>query len=300
MVSGKFNTLLIQEERKIAVSKLLKFMRNKEEQLQPNFSHVEPVLAVKDVMETIAYWQNVLGFPNKWTWDEPPTFGAVLWQKVHVQFYEDEALAAASKGNSIWIRLQRIEALYKFHQEKNADIVAPLEKKPWGMGQYTVREINGYFLHFAGVISETKKSETNFSQNIHILERTPSINEYRHLASAVGWSPSTNDEMIEKILAAVLFAVVAKDNSTDEIIGCALLLGDHVTFYYVKDVMVHPTWQRKRIGTALMQALNNWLEKNAADNALVGLITGEGLEPFYQQFNFSQAFSMLRYIHRNK
>ena len=295
-MSGKFNTLLIQEERKIAVSKLLKSMRNKEEKLQPIFSHIEPVLAVKDVMETIAYWQNVLGFPNKWTWDEPPTFGAVSWQKVHVQFYEDEALAAASKGNSIWIRLQHIEELYKLHQEKNADIVAPLEKKPWGMWQYTVREINGYFLHFAGVISETKKSETNLSQNINILERTPSINEYRHLASAVGWSPSTNDEVIEKILSAALFSVVAKDNATDETVGCALLLGDDATFYYVKDVMVHPAWQRKRVGTALMQALNNWVEKNAANNALVALITGEGLEPFYQQFGFAQAFSMLRYV----
>jgi GNAT superfamily N-acetyltransferase/uncharacterized glyoxalase superfamily protein PhnB len=275
-------------------------MENNKNELQPIFSHVEPVLAVKDVLETIAYWQNVLGFPTKWTWGEPPTFGAVSWQKVHVQFYEDEELATASKGNSIWIRLQRIEELYKFHQEKNANIVAPLEKKPWGMSQYTLRDINGYFLDFAGVIPEKEKSEANLSQNINILERAPSINEYRYLASAVGWSPSTNDDVIKKILAAALFAVVAKDNATDEIVGCALLLGDDATFYYVKDVMVHPNWQRKRVGTALVQALNNWLEKNAADNALVGLITGEGLEPFYQQFGFAQAFSMIRYIQQKK
>ncbi len=275
-------------------------MEKKKNELQPIFSHVEPVLAVKDVSETIAYWQNVLGFPTKWTWGEPPTFGAVSWQKVHVQFYEDEVLATASKGNSIWIRLQRIEELYRFHQEKNAEIVAPLEHKPWGMWQYTLRDINGYFLGFAGVIPEKEKSETNLSQNISILERAPSINEYRHLSLAVGWSPSPKDDVIEKILAAALFAVVAKDNATGEVVGCALLLGDDVTFYYVKDVMVHPAWQRKRVGTALMQALTDWLEKNAPDNALVGLITGEGLEPFYQQFGFTQAFSMLRYIHRKE
>lgn len=275
-------------------------MENKEQKLQPIFSHVEPVLAVKDVSETIMYWKDVLGFPNKWTWNEPPTFGAVSWQKVHVQFYKDETLAAASQGNSIWIRLQRIKELYKFHQEKNAEIVAPLEKKPWGMWQYTLRDINGYFLCFAGVIPEIEKSETDLSQNINIIERSPSINEYRYLASSVGWSPSVNDDVIKRILAAALFAVVAKNNSTDEVIGCALLLGDDTTFYYVKDVMVHPTWQRKRVGTTLMQALNDWLEKNAADNALVGLITGEDLEPFYQQFGFAQAFSMLRYINRKE
>jgi uncharacterized glyoxalase superfamily protein PhnB len=173
-------------------------MENKEEKLQPIFSHVEPVLAVKDVSETIAYWQNILGFPNKWIWDEPPTFGAISWQKVHVQFYKDETLAAASLGNSIWIRLQRIEELYKFHQERNAEIIAPLEKKPWGMSQYTLRDINGYLLHFAGVIPETKKSKTNLPQRITILERAPSINEYRYLASAVGWAPSANDDVIKK------------------------------------------------------------------------------------------------------
>jgi len=275
-------------------------MENKEKKLQPIFSHVEPVLAVKDVSETIYYWQNVLGFPTKWTWGEPPTFGAVSWQKVHVQFYQNEALAEASKGNSIWIRLQRIEELYKFHQAQNANIVDPLEKKPWGMWQYMLRDINGYFICFAGVIPETEKSEKNFSQNISILERSPSIHEYRHLASAVGWSPSTDDARIEKILAAALFAVVAKDNVTNEVVGCVLLLGDDVTFYYVKDVMVHPAWQRKHVGTALMQALTDWLEKNASENALIGLITGEGLEPFYQQFGFVQGFSMLRYFNRNE
>jgi len=275
-------------------------MENKENKLQPIFSHVEPVLAVQDVSETIMYWQNVLGFPTKWIWDEPPTFGAVSWQKVHVQFYQNATVAATSKGNSIWIRLQRIEELYRFHQKKNAEIIAPLENKPWGMVQYTLREVNGYLLHFAGIIADKKKSATNPSGNISIIGRAPSIEEYRNLASAVGWSPSPDDDVIKTILAAPVFAVVARDNATGNVVGCALLLGDHATFYYVKDVIVHPTWQRKRIGTALMQALTDWLEKNAANNALIGLITGEGLEPFYQQFGFAQAFSMLRYIHRNE
>jgi GNAT superfamily N-acetyltransferase/uncharacterized glyoxalase superfamily protein PhnB len=267
---------------------------------QPIFSHVEPVLAVQEVSETIEYWQNILGFPTKWTWDEPPTFGAVSWQKVHVQFYQDATRAAASRGNSLWIRLQGIEELYRFHQKKNAEVVAPLENKPWGMAEYTLREMNGYFLHFAGVIADKHKSHINITQNISILERAPSVEEYRNLAAAVGWSPSPNNEVIKTILDASIFAVVAQHGETGNVIGCALLLGDHATFYYVKDVMVHPTWQRKRIGTALMQALTDWLEKNAADNALVGLITGEGLEPFYQQFGFAQGFSMLRYIHQKE
>src|SRR5688572_18376177 len=99
-------------------------MGNSENGLQPIFSHVEPVLAVTDISETITYWHDVLGFPAKWTWGDPPNHGGVSWQKVFIQFSLNPELAAVSKGHSIWIRLQHIEALYSFHQQKNAEIVA--------------------------------------------------------------------------------------------------------------------------------------------------------------------------------
>lgn len=165
------------------------------------------------------------------------------------------------------------------------------------MAQYTLREINGYFIDFAGMMSEREKSAATLSKNIKIIARLPTIKEYRDLVSAVGWSPPTNDAMVKEILHAAIFAVVAFDTLSNEVVGCALLLGDKASFYYVKDVIVRPEWQGKRIGSAMMQALNNWLENNAVNNSLVALITNETLEPFYQQFGFAKAFSMIRYIH---
>jgi len=271
-----------------------------EDEPQPIFSHVEPVLAVKDISETISYWHSVLGFHDKWSWGEPPEHGGVSWQKIFIQFTQNEDLATASKGNSIWIRVQHLESLYHFHQSKNAEIVAPLENKPWGMAQYSVREINGYFLHFAGLVAEREKSAATLPQNIQIISRAPSIKEFRDLQLSVGWSPSKNNEVMTMILSAAIFAVIAEDSLNGEVIGCALLLGDGATFYYVKDVMVHPAWQGKRVGTAMMHELNNWLQKMGANNALVGLIARETLEPFYQQFGFVQAFAMIKYVQRGE
>jgi len=161
-------------------------MQNEEDGLQPVFSHVEPVLAVKDITETISYWQNVLGFPAKWTWGEPPNHGGVSWQKVFIQFTLSPELATASAGNCIWIRVQRVEALYTLHQKSNAQIVAPIAVQPWGMAEYTVLDINGYYIHFAGVIEKKEKNTARLSPEIHIVERMPSIAEYRDLASSVG------------------------------------------------------------------------------------------------------------------
>jgi GNAT superfamily N-acetyltransferase len=96
-------------------------------------------------------------------------------------------------------------------------------------------------------------------------------------------------------LAAAIYTVVAEDASSSSAIGCALLLGDGASFFYVKDVMVHPDWQRKKVGTSLMQHLIHWVENNAPEKSLIGLYTREGLESFYGQFGFAQSFGMIRY-----
>jgi GNAT superfamily N-acetyltransferase len=261
----------------------------------PILSHIEPVLAVQDITETISHWQNILGFPAKWTWGDPPVHGGVSWQKIFVQFSLNPKLATASKGNSLWIRVEHIEALYNFHQDKKADIVSPLQLRPWGMTEYIVQEVNGYYLHFSG-IAESREKSAALPRTIRIVERRPSIKEFRDLASSVSWAPSKDDLIIEKILTAAIFAVVAEDTESGETIGSALLLGDDASFYYVKDVMVRPAWQNRRIGTAMMQAVTEWLQKNAAESALVALISRETLEPFYQLFGFTKAFSMIRYM----
>jgi len=279
-------------------------MTNAETNL-PIFSHVEPVLPVRDIRETIAYWREVLGFTSQWTWGDPPNLGAVSWQSVHVQFYLQNEWKGG--GSSVWIRLQRIESLYRLHQQRKVDIVEPLENKPWGLAQYTVREINGHYLCFAGMVEEREKSVVTMPSTIRITGRVPRVKEFQQLQVSVGWGKevveaktvaelAAIDDRTERVLAAAIYGVVAVDTVGGEVVGCALLLGDGVSYYYVKDVMVHRNWQGRRIGTALMQELVSWLEKNARRGALVGLFTREGLEPFYKQFGFASGYAMLRYI----
>jgi GNAT superfamily N-acetyltransferase len=275
-------------------------MGNGEKELQPILSHTEPVLTVQDISETILYWQNTLGFPDKWTWGEPPSHGGVSWHGAFVQFSRNPQLSIVSKGNSIWIRVQRVGLLYDIHQHKNAEIVAPLKNQPYGMAEYTIKEINGYFIHFAGPVEERKKSIATLPETVRIIAQIPTAEEWKRLASDVGWPLPVNNEMIEMILAAAVFAVVAEDTISGDVIGSALLAGDHASFYYVKDVIVHPSWQGKRVGTAMMQKLNDWLDENGANKALVGLIARETLEPFYLQFGFAKAFSMVRYIKQDE
>jgi len=267
----------------------------------PFLSRAEPILPVSDLLKTVDYWHNVLGFHDTWTWGEPPNYGGAVWNDAAIQFSLNPALASASKGNAIFIRVKKLQSLYEFHQTNNAEIVEPLENKPWGMAGYTVREINGYYISFGGeMIDERKKSDPVSSQNVKIIPRTPTTKEYLNLIDVVGWGKYREQELDEKTLKAPLFAVIAEDESTREVIGCALLLSDGASFYYVKDVMVNPAWQNKNVGSKLMKAITDWLDQNAPEHAFICLITPPHLEAFYKHFDFTPAFAMVRKVREKK
>ena len=262
---------------------------------EPVFSHVEPVLSVADVPETIRYWQDVLEFPNQWTWGDPPVHGGVSWHSASIQFHQDPELAKASVGNVLWIRVKYIDQLYQMHLARRAEIREPLSSRPWGMDEYAVKDINGYHIVFSGHSAERKKS-SSLPENVIVVERKPTREEFLALEHSVGWTDTLNISRLEEHLAAPVMGVVAIDNTTNETIGCALVISDNASFYYIKDVMVKKEWQGKRVGTALMKAVSEWLDKNGLKKSLVGLYTGENLEPFYSQFGLSKAFGMIKRI----
>ncbi|MEI9920385.1 MAG: GNAT family N-acetyltransferase [Bacteroidota bacterium] len=262
---------------------------------EPVFSHVEPVLPVFDVPATIRYWQDILAFPNQWIWGDPPVHGGVSWHSAYLQFHLNPQQAKASAGNVIWIRVKYIDELYKIHLERKAEINEPLSLRPWGMHEYAVKDLNGYHIVFSGHSAERTKS-TVFPENVIIAERKPTREEFIALYHSVGWSGSLNMSRLDELLSAPVLSVVAIDTTTNETIGCALVTSDNASFYYIKDVMVMKEWQGKRVGTALMKAVSDWIDKNGIQKSLVGLYTGENLEPFYTQFGFSKGFGMVKSI----
>jgi GNAT superfamily N-acetyltransferase len=270
------------------------------EEKTPSLALVEPVLSVRDIHETVMYWHETLGFPGKWTWGDPPNHGGASWAGVSVQFSLNPKLAEASKGNSIWISVRNLPTLYTMHQEK-AKIISPLENKPWGSAEYTVEEINGYYIHFSGPQAAKEIESKALLDSIKLIQRKPTISEVRDLMISVGWANASVEDSQAQIAAMQLqianaVVVVVAENEKSETIGIAFLLGDNKHFYYVKDVIVHSKWQRNRVGTHLMQYLMQWLRTNAPKPSTVGLFTGDHLASFYKQFGFMQACGMYQQI----
>lgn len=262
--------------------------------VEPVLSHAEPVLPVADVAATIHYWQHMLGFPDKWMVGDPPVHGGVGWNGAFLQFTLDAEKAAAGKGNSVWIRVVHLDTLFALHKKNNVEVVAEPEMQPWGMKQYSIRDINGYYIHFAEAISDRENSGGEFPNNIKIEARIPTAKEFCEVLAGMDAGSHADEATAQKVLDATVTGSVAIDTTSGNVIGCALLVGDNVSYYYVKNVMIHPQWQGRKIGTALMKELMHWIDANVPKGATVSLISAPHLENFYQQFGFGKVFAMLK------
>jgi GNAT superfamily N-acetyltransferase/uncharacterized glyoxalase superfamily protein PhnB len=247
------------------------------------FMTVEPVLAVRDVPAATTYYRDVLGFEDVWLWGDPPSHGGANRDGVQIQFCLDPARAKTAEGRALWIRVRNVAALYAWHQERQAEIVGALEAKPWGVCEYTVRDLNGYWLRFAGD-GGAREASADLPAEVCLESRLPTGPEMKALIHAVGWEGAAGAETVPPVLEAALFGAVAVVEG--QVVGCVFLTGDGAGFYYVRDLMVHPAWQGRHIGTALMEALMDYLRTHAPAGALVGLYTGAGLHDFYAGSGF--------------
>ncbi len=253
------------------------------------FQQAIPILYSMDVLKSLKYYVEVLGFDKGWDWGDPPTFGGVIKDSVEIFFCKEYQ---GNPGTWLALIVDDVDEFYESVKAKGAKILMAPKTQEWGMREMLVEDPDGHVIRFGHAAHHDggRNKSSDLPQSVRIVARAPSNEEYRQLASTMNGN--------ETIVPAAVHTVVAEDATTGNLIGCVSLLGDNAGFYYIRNLMVHPEWQGKHIGTALMKALNTWLEKNVSDYAYVGLHTAEHLAPFYRQVGFAPAFGMYREIRK--
>jgi GNAT superfamily N-acetyltransferase len=238
------------------------------------------------VAATVRYYRDKLGFTGEWLWDDPPTFGGVSWGKVSVMFCLQPGLAANIEGHQHYFFVRGIERLHEKHRDSGVAIISPLEAKPWGLKEYTVRDISGYHLRFGEPVTPQASATPPkpLPANVRLVERLATVEEYDSLVRAVGWARFANSEVSPTALRNTLYCVMAEE--ADQIVGMARVIGDGATAFYVQDVMVLPERQRQGIGTALMAAVLAYFQREAPPQASLALFTGRNLAGFYERHGF--------------
>lgn len=113
---------------------------------------------------------------------------------------------------------------------------------------------------------------------------SPTLDEYIHLCSSVGWKDYMNFDVAETSLRNSLYSVVVKDKN--EIIGMGRIVGDGAIYFYVQDIVVHPDYHGYGIGKAIMDDLMKYIDEHAPTKAFIGLFAAEGKGDFYEKYDF--------------
>ena len=119
---------------------------------------------------------------------------------------------------------------------------------------------------------------------IYICNETVSVNDLADLRESVGWNRMENEYKNPLLTSYYHIAVYEKE----VLIGYIDCVSNGVTDAYIQDLMVHPDYQRRGVGTELMTIMINYLKQKQI--YMISVVFEETLKPFYEKFGF---FNML-------
>lgn len=103
-----------------------------------------PELPVSDVERAQQYYRDTLGFEIGWLYPNKE-IGAVTREKIAIFFRRREPPFEPAVH---WVFADDIDATYAEMKSSGANIVEPLEQKPWGLRQFTIDDLDGNRFQF--------------------------------------------------------------------------------------------------------------------------------------------------------
>ena len=116
---------------------------------------------------------------------------------------------------------------------------------------------------------------------IYKYNETVSAKALSDLRESVGWN-RMEDEYNNPLMTSYYHIAVYED---DKLVGYIDSVSNGVTDAYIQDLMVHPDYQGKGLGTELMNQMIAYLKENRI--YIISVVFEESLKPFYDRFGFS-------------
>jgi predicted enzyme related to lactoylglutathione lyase len=101
-------------------------------------------LPVADVERAQQHYHETLGFEIGWL-EPDKSIGAVSRDKAVIFFRKRQPPFEPAIH---WVYAEDIDASYQELQSTGANIIDPLQTKPWGLRQFTVQDLDGNLFYF--------------------------------------------------------------------------------------------------------------------------------------------------------
>lgn len=122
---------------------------------------------------------------------------------------------------------------------------------------------------------------------IRFVEDLKDVNVYLSLRNQVNWI-KLDREQAQKALNNSLKIYTVYDDD-DKPIGMGRIVGDGAVISYIQDLIIIPEYQKKHIGSQLIQHLINYVDSITAENTrmMLCLMCAKGREEFYIKHGFT-------------
>ena len=120
-----------------------------------HIAHSSIILGVRNIEESIDFYQEILGFTCTFKWQEPPTYAVVKRgdTSIHLAFRTDPVI---SSSPILYIFCNDINSYYQEILKKGAKILEPLSSaQDYGMNEFALQDNIGYRLIFGSQRSTT-------------------------------------------------------------------------------------------------------------------------------------------------
>jgi uncharacterized glyoxalase superfamily protein PhnB len=110
-----------------------------------------PHLPVKNLVQTLAYYRDVLGFYDEWSFGEKD--GGIRRDDMRLLFAEDAEFTSAINNSNhrlplMWF-VDNIDEIYTELQDRKIEIADTLKTHPYGLREFAFIDINGYYIRVA-------------------------------------------------------------------------------------------------------------------------------------------------------
>lgn len=120
---------------------------------------------------------------------------------------------------------------------------------------------------------------------IRLRENEITVPQYLDIRSQVGWRTLLKEQAAQALQNS-LYVVGAYDGN--RLVGMGRLVGDGAVICYVQDLIVVPEYQKKQIGSMVLDNLIAYVEgmRQSGSQMMLCLMCAKGREPFYERHGF--------------
>jgi uncharacterized glyoxalase superfamily protein PhnB len=127
-----------------------------------HFFGVLPVFLVDDVVQTVEYYRDVLGFQVDFVYGDPPAYGSVSRDDAIINFSRSDPpgrrnnVVSAGAGNGVdaFIVVSDVDELYEELRGHGATLITEPRSEDYGMREFHIEDCNRYRIAIAEEIEE--------------------------------------------------------------------------------------------------------------------------------------------------